>query len=140
MRLSEEEYQEILRKQKILKNGDMKKSSYSKKPEIRHDFKKRHKYNAKKTERDGFNFDSQKEARYYDKLILLQTSGEIIGFFRQVPLHLPGNVTYRMDFLVFYSDGTCEGIEVKGFETPEWKIKKKLVAHHYPWFKLNIIK
>lgn len=70
----------------------------------------------------------------------MEQAGEVVGIFRQVPLHLAPGVTYRMDFLVFYSDGTAEGIEVKGFETPEWKIKKKLIADKYPWFELRIVK
>jgi hypothetical protein len=45
-----------------------------------------------------------------------------------------------MDFFVFYPDGTCEGIEIKGFETKEWKIKEKLIHAHYPWLTLKVIK
>lgn len=100
----------------------------------------RHKYNAIQTECDGIKFGSKKEARYYLELKLLVKSGDVIGFFRQVPIHLPGGVKYIMDFLVFYSNGECAGIEVKGYETPEWKIKKKLVDALYPWFDLKVIK
>ena len=100
----------------------------------------RHKYKAVKTSFDGIKFDSKKEAKYYSELKLLQKSGEVVGFFRQVPLHLPGGVKYVMDFLVFYVDGTCKGIEVKGYETPEWKIKKKIVDAVYPWFDVEVIK
>ena len=85
-------------------------------------------------------FPSKKEANYYDQLKLKAKAGVVVGFFRQVPIHLPGNIVYRMDFLVFYADGTCEGIEVKGFETPEWKIKEKLINQFYPWFKLRVVK
>jgi len=100
----------------------------------------RHKYNAQPTEVDGMKFGSKKEAAYYRQLNILQKSGEIVGFFRQTPLHLPGNIKYVMDFFVFYSNGTCEGIEVKGFETKIWKIKQKLIKTHYPWVNVKIVK
>lgn len=106
---------------------------------MRHNFK-RNKYNNKKTVRDGITFDSQKEARYYDSLKLLQKAGHVVGFFRQVPFDLPGGIKYRTDFLVFYSSGDCEAVEVKGFETPEWKIKHKQVLELYPWVTLKVIK
>ena len=105
----------------------------------RHQFKKRNKYGAKKTIVDGIKFDSQKEARYYVELKLRKRAGEVVGFLRQTSLHLTGGSVYRMDFLVFYSDGTCKGIEVKGFETPVWKIKKGLIAVDYPWLELEVV-
>lgn len=100
----------------------------------------RHKFNAKKTEVDGITFASKKEAAYYQTLRLRQKAGEVLGFFRQVPIDLPGGIIYRMDFLVFYTDGSCEGIEIKGHETPEWKLKYKLLQEFYPWFELKVIK
>jgi len=99
-----------------------------------------HKFHAVQTIRDGMKFSSKKEANYYDFLKLEVTQGRVVGFFMQVPLHLPGKIIYRMDFLVFYSNGTCEGIEVKGYETPEWKLKEKLINRFYPWFKLRVVK
>ena len=99
----------------------------------------RHKFHAKPTKRDGFHFDSKKEANQYDKLCLARDTGVVLGFLRQVPLHFPGNVTYRMDFLVFYADGTAEGIEVKGYETKAWKVNKKLIAAHYPWLEYRVV-
>lgn len=101
---------------------------------------KRHKFNAKTTEVDNIKFSSKKEANYYGILKMLQQSGEVVGFFRQVPLDLPGGITYRMDFLVFYSGGNCKAIEVKGYETHEWKLKQKLVKEAYPWLDLEIVK
>ena len=101
---------------------------------------KKHKFHAIRTETDGIKFPSKKEARYYTNLKILQQSGEIVGFFRQVPLDLPGGITYKMDFLVYHSDGTWEAIEVKGYETSEWKLKYKLVKEAYPWLNLKIVK
>lgn len=92
----------------------------------------RHKFNAKRTERDGMSFDSKKEARYYDDLKLRQRAGELVFFLRQVPFHLPGSVTYRVDFQEFLADGSVRFIDVKGYVTPEYTAKKKMVEAIYP--------
>lgn len=92
----------------------------------------RHKYNAKQTIRDGMKFQSLKEARYYDQLCLMRGAGEIIFFLRQVPFHLPGNVTYRVDFQEFHKDGTIHFVDTKGYETPEFIRNKKMVEALYP--------
>lgn len=92
----------------------------------------RHKYNAKKTLLDGIKFGSIKESKYYLELKLRQRAGEVIFFLRQVPFHLPGGVTYRLDFMEFLSNGEVHCVEIKGFETKVWKIKKKLVESLFP--------
>ena len=84
-------------------------------------------------------FPSKAERSYYDKLCLLKASGEVLFFLRQVPFHLPGDNTYRADFMVFYSDGTAKVIDVKGVETEVFKVKKRLLEETYP-FKLEIVK
>ncbi|EBZ0015937.1 DUF1064 domain-containing protein [Salmonella enterica subsp. enterica] len=90
------------------------------------------KYGNKKTELDGFTFDSKKEAQYYTQLRLRQAAGDVVMFLRQVPFHLPGGVKYLADFVVFTASGVVEVVDVKGVRTTEYKIKKKLVEHHYP--------
>jgi len=97
-----------------------------------------HKYRAKRTTVDGFNFDSKKEAAYYGKLNLLKRSGEISFFLRQVPFHLPGNVTYRLDFMEFHKDGSIKYVDVKGMDTPVSKLKRKQVEALYP-IKIDIV-
>ena len=92
----------------------------------------KHKYNAKKTEVDGIRFDSKKEARYYQDLLLRQRAGEIVFVLRQVPFHLPGGVTYRVDFQEFHSDGTVHFVDVKGMKTQMYIAKKKMVEAVYP--------
>lgn len=56
----------------------------------------------KRCECDGIQFDSQLEMRRYKELKLLKAAGEIKYFLRQVPFHLPGNITYRADFMVVH--------------------------------------
>ena len=92
----------------------------------------RHKFNAKITLRDGLKFRSVKEANYYDRLKIEQKSGHVLFFIRQPKFDLPGGVTYSADFLVFYSDGTAEFIDVKGKKTKGYIRNKKIVEALYP--------
>lgn len=105
---------------------------------LRHRFKK-HKYNAKPTEVDGIKFASKIEASYYLKLKELQGSGRLIFFLRQVPLHLPGNVRYVVDFVEFHEDGEIIFTDIKGMETENFATKKKMVEAVYP-IKINVVK
>lgn len=93
---------------------------------------RRHKFNAVRTELDGFKFDSKKEGKYYQELKLKVKAGEVVFFLRQVPFHLPGNVRYVVDFQEFHSDGTTHFIDVKGMDTPMSKMKRKQVEAIYP--------
>lgn len=93
---------------------------------------KKHKFNAKATVVDGIRFDSKKEAQFYRDLKLLQRTGEVLCFLRQVPLHLPGNTKLVIDFLVFNTDGSVRFVDVKGMETETFKIKKRMVEELYP--------
>ena len=92
----------------------------------------RHKYNAKPCEHDGIRFDSKKEGAYYRELKLRVMSGEVVFFLRQVPIQLPGNTTYRVDFQEFHADGTVRFVDVKGIETENFRLKKRQVESLYP--------
>ena len=101
---------------------------------------KPNKYHNVKTEVDGISFDSRAEARRYGELKLLQQAGEIKGFMLQPSFSLPGGIRYRPDFMVCNADGTVWVEDVKGMETKEFKIKKKLWEAQYPWLELRLIK
>lgn len=92
----------------------------------------KHKFKAKPTELDGIKFSSKKEAKYYSELKLAQKSKELVFFLRQVPFYLPGGVKYVCDFQEFWADGTVRFVDVKGFKTPQYKAKKKMVQSLYP--------
>lgn len=92
----------------------------------------RHKFNAKRTECDGIKFSSKREAAYYQQLKIAQQSGDLLFFLMQVPFNLPGGVKYRADFMEFWLDGTVTVTDCKGFRTPEYITKKKLVESLYP--------
>lgn len=82
---------------------------------------------------DGIRFDSKREANFYIGLKARIASGEVEYFLRQVPIHLPGGTKYVVDFQVHYSDAKKpEYVDVKGFQTKEFKIKLRAVEFHYP--------
>ncbi|MEJ9210103.1 DUF1064 domain-containing protein [Bacillus smithii] len=106
------------------------------------------KYKSKKVEIDGHVFDSKIEARYYEQLKWLQANKQIL-FFRLQPRYLlqeaftKDGKTYRKieyiaDFEVHHLDGSIEVIDVKGYETETFKIKRKLFEKKYP-HKLSIV-
>ena len=90
------------------------------------------KYKSRSVVIDSIIFQSQKEANYYCRLKMLVTTGDVLYFLRQVPFHLPGNVTYRVDFMEVHPDGSVHYIDVKGFETKAFKRNKKQVEALYP--------
>ena len=103
--------------------------------------KKGTKYKSKRITVDGINFDSQKEAGRWFDLNRLQDAGHIARLERQVKIPLDGKYhpiktdsgnahrTYVADFR--YIDWRKNGIWViedsKGFETPEFKLKKAIL-------------
>jgi len=99
------------------------------------------KYGAKKTEYNGVKFDSKKEADYcrdLDYKILLK---EVISYEKQVRIRCEVNgkkiCDYIIDFIVTYPD-RVEYVDVKGFKTPVFNLKKKLVESLHP-FEIIII-
>jgi hypothetical protein len=95
---------------------------------------RRHKYGAKPVTIDGIRFASTKEANRYSELILLNRAGHI----RQLELqpefehHVDGKLmfTYRADFAYF--EGEKRVVEdVKGFKTPVYRLKKRIVEAAY---------
>jgi hypothetical protein len=92
----------------------------------------RHKFGAISCERDGKKFPSKLERSYYDKLQILQKTGEIVFFLRQIPFDLPGKVRYVCDFQVFYANGEVSFVDTKGKDTPLSQAKRKMVEDLYP--------
>lgn len=97
---------------------------------------KRYKYNNKPTEADGIKFDSKKEASRWAQLKLLQAAGKIRNLKRQVPLRCEVNgelvCKYVADFVYEEPVDVAQwGVvfeDAKGYKTPIYKLKKKLVA------------
>ncbi len=85
-------------------------------------------------------FASKAEAKAYQTLLLLQESGKITKLELQPVFKFPMGYEYRADFRVTYDDGTVEVIDVKGMETPVFKLKKRDMAYFYPDVNLSIWK
>ena len=105
----------------------------------------RHKFNAKPTIFNDKKYASRLEASYAQRLNTAKDRGELIFWLEQVPFSLPGNLKYKIDFMEFWKakDGQETGdivcTEVKGMETKDWVMRKKLFESTYP-ITLNIVK
>ena len=88
---------------------------------------------------DGFLFDSLKEAKRYSELKMLERAGEITALALQPSYDLWVNdmkvCRYRADFTYVTLVNGIAGVSVvedcKGFKTPEYKLKKKLMRAIY---------
>lgn len=96
------------------------------------------KFGAIPTTVDGIRFDSLKESRYYRTLLLRVAGGEVLYFLRQVPIHLPGGTKLVVDFQEFHADGSVHYVDVKGRETPVFRLKKREVEHLYPHLRIEL--
>lgn len=108
------------------------------------------KYGSSKTKVNGIVFDSRKEARRYQELLLLEKAGAIRDLQRQVKFVLiptqrepdtigvrggrkKGNLiekecSYYADF-VYQENGMTIVEDTKGMKTPEYIVKRKLMLY-----------
>lgn len=91
------------------------------------------KYGAKQTEYAGTLYASAREAAYAAELDARMRAGHVRNWLRcSLPIVLVDagrkseRITYLPDFYVLFPDMTTEYVEVKGLETPVWKLKLKL--------------
>lgn len=95
------------------------------------------KYHSKKITKDGQTFDSVKEYRRFCELSLLARAGKVTDLQRQVKFELipsqriGGKVveracSYVADF-VYMENGQKVVEDTKGYKTPEYIIKRKLM-------------
>ncbi|KHD88856.1 MAG: hypothetical protein OM95_06995 [Bdellovibrio sp. ArHS] len=97
------------------------------------------KYGNRKTTIEDKTFDSRKEAREYLRLKALQERGDIKGLKFQVKFDFPINgrpvrfvdsnrvMHYVADFEYFDLYGNRKVVDVKGFKTRDYLIKKALM-------------
>lgn len=100
------------------------------------------KYGNTKVEVDGFIFDSKREASYYQELKYRKMAGEIKDIKLQPEYELQPRfrhgkhtirpITYTADFEIILANGKKQVIDVKGFKTEGYKMKKKLFMYKYP--------
>ncbi len=99
------------------------------------------KYGNKKAVVDGIAFQSIAESKYYEQLKWLKQAKQIKDFKLQPRFLLQESfkkngktfrkIEYVADFEVHNLDGTVEIIDVKGHETKEFILKKKLFERLY---------
>jgi len=90
------------------------------------------KYHAIMEECDNIKFQSKREAKYYRELKARMFAGEVKYFLRQVPFELIGGIRYRIDFMEVWTDGSIHWVDVKGFRTQTYKMKRRMVEASYP--------
>lgn len=107
----------------------------------------RSKYGAKKIVIDGITFDSKDEGKYYEYLKKLKAQDKILNFELQPKYELQPSfkkygkthraITYAPDFLIYHLDGSEELIDVKGTETQQGNMRRKMFDYKYPDLKLT---
>ncbi len=109
------------------------------------------KYNNKKTEIDGIKFDSKKESQRYCELKLLEKANIIHSLILQPKFILQEKfkkngksyqeIKYIADFQYFCNERQKLVVEdVKGFETTEFKLKRKMFEFMFRDLELTLIK
>jgi|TARA_R100001460_G_scaffold102440_1_gene147041 hypothetical protein len=97
--------------------------------------RRKNKYGAQKTTVDGITFDSKWESQRWGELRAMERGGYVKDLERQVKYEIIVNdqkiCRYVADFRYkkVDDDGTEETVveDAKGFETPDFKLKKKLM-------------
>lgn len=99
------------------------------------------KYHNTKVTKDDLVFDSKKEMRRWNELLLLRKAGEISNLERQVKFvlipaqRINGRVverecSYIADF-VYTENGKKVVEDVKGYRTEVYKLKRKMMLYTY---------
>lgn len=99
------------------------------------------KYRSKRVNYEGHSFASQLEAAVYNLLLLREKAGEVKEIQHQDHVYLTkARICYIPDFkFIDLKTNEESWAEAKGFETSDWKIKKKLWKFYGPG-KLEIYK
>ena len=94
------------------------------------------KYKNKKVVVDGVKFDSKHEAEYYLYLKRLKEEDKIKDFGLQHKFELQPSfkkygkthraITYTVDFAIYHNNGDVEYVDVKGMETQQGIMRKKM--------------
>lgn len=105
---------------------------------------KRGKYGAQRTEYGARIFASKREASYAQELDLRVRAGDLASWEAQIPFDLVVADTkvcrYIIDFKEVNKDGTIIYTEVKGWWTPEAKLKVKLFKALFPDLKYQVVR
>ncbi len=93
---------------------------------------------------NGRQYHSKAEAEYAQQLDFLKKAGAVAAWIHQVSMDIKVNEVpickVVVDFQVWHSDGTVEYVEIKGFETATWRLKKRLLLACYPGICYTVIR
>lgn len=109
------------------------------------------KYGAKKVEIDGHVFPSKREAEYYLTYKDMLARGEIVNLelqprFTLIPAytnHAGKKVRpchYTADFLLTYPGGRQVVVEVKGYRTRDYMLRRKLFEWKYSKYEFQEVR
>jgi hypothetical protein len=109
------------------------------------------KYGAKKIEIDGHVFPSKRESQYYLLYRDMLQRGEIKDLQLQPRFELIPSFTnwagkkcrpchYTADFLLTYPDGRQRVIEVKGFRTRDYQLRRKMFEYEYRKYEFEEVR
>ena len=109
--------------------------------------KKRPKYGNRKTEVDGYLFDSAAEALRYRELKLLEAAGEITRLVLQPKFQVEIEGRHICDYFADFSywDGKTSNLVVEDVKSeytaklPMFLLKKNLVEALYPGIKITVV-
>lgn len=101
---------------------------------------KKSKFKNIRTVIDGVSFPSKAEGNYYSLLKLREKAGEVANVEMQKPYAFTyeGKLicTYRADFVFDdLHENRHRVVDVKGFQTPEFKLKKKMM---WAWYGIEV--
>ena len=97
----------------------------------------------------GVQYDSGLEAKYAARLDMLKAvigpaRDRVVSWRRQVPVNLEVNgqwvTTLIVDFEVQFADGRVELVELKGVDTPTWRLKHRLYRALFPQRPLKVVR
>lgn len=100
------------------------------------------KFGRKRVEKAGITFDSKAESSVHDILLLREKAKElkITGIHVRVIIDPEADIRWVADFQCLdLLTNEIIFIECKGFETPEWRLKLKIIRARFP-FKVEIWK
>lgn len=97
---------------------------------------RKNKYSAVRQTYGGYSFASKMEARFARDLDLRLKAKDIVAWEPQPKIELRGEngsliATYKLDFKIVHHNGQIELVEVKGFQTRDWRLKWKLAEDKY---------
>ena len=106
------------------------------------------KYNARKTKLDGYTFDSKAEARRYGELNILRQAFEITElvvhpkFVLQGAFQYQGKTERAIHYIAdfgYMENGVYVVEDVKGVQTPVFRLKRKLFLKKYTRVDFRIV-